>query len=115
MIILFSILVGSLSILVSQISLSKHIWWFWLFSEVSIETGNLGAFFFFFIAPIYNSVYEKRESYHPKPSEISGIPIHDVLILCVVLKGNLSKSRSIQYNLSGETCPCDKVTGPLRQ
>lgn len=114
-IILFSILVGSLSILVSQIFLSKHIWWFWYFQGFYRNWKSWSFFFFNLIVLIYNSVYEKRESYHLKSSEICRIPIHGMLVLCVVLKGDLYKSRSLQYNLSGQTCPCDKVPGPLRQ
>lgn len=41
--------------------------------KVSIETGNLGAIFLNLIALIYNSVYEKHESYQPKPSKISRV------------------------------------------
>lgn len=51
--------------------------------KVSIETRNLGTFFFFFnpSALIYSSVYEKRKSYHLNPSEISRVPFHDMLVL----------------------------------
>lgn len=75
MIILFSIFVGHLSILVSQISLNTF-----RGSDISRLLQKLeiwGPFFLNCIALIYNSVYAKRESYHVKPSKISRVPIRD--------------------------------------
>lgn len=67
-----------------HIFLNKCICWFWYFQGFYRNSKSWSHFFFNLIAPIYSSVYEKKVSYHFKPSKIGRVHIHDVLVLCVL-------------------------------